>query len=272
MSYWFVIHSLQAFNQHSDLIGCGKSHTNVPTHKIFREIKKGDKIVYYARGDKVIVGIFSVISDMEYKENDQYWGNTFVFRLKPEIMPPNGRVLDFKSLVYDPKIKFDLFSDKEGWMYQLWGRVVRKLSQKDFRTIESRILKMKYEPSKNSISVSEKIGEAIGKGLLFTPVDEMGVVFLFSKYHQILGFPHVIKIQQAFPDVVAIDKHGQQKYIELEFKSSGFKQHLDSKEKCDVIVCWEDDWNDMPENIRNTHQIIPLKEALADLLEIPNLL
>lgn len=41
LRYWWIIQSLEAYNQHPDLIGCGlKEGTERPTHPKFQEIKK----------------------------------------------------------------------------------------------------------------------------------------------------------------------------------------------------------------------------------------
>lgn len=65
MNYWFIVHDLKAYGQHKDLIGCRLKEPGVyqPWFKQFSEIKKGDKIVYYAAGSNVIIGIFAVDSE-----------------------------------------------------------------------------------------------------------------------------------------------------------------------------------------------------------------
>ncbi len=56
--------------------------------------------------------------------------------------------------------------------------------------------------------------------------NESGVLYLFSRYHELLGFEDIIKIQTAFPDVYAIRK-GSHVTIELEFKASRIATHYD---------------------------------------------
>jgi len=77
------------------MIGCGlKEGTGVPIHRKFSDIKKGDHIVYYATGDKVLVGIFEVASDMERLRDDPDWGDDAVYRIKPAVMPTEGFSID----------------------------------------------------------------------------------------------------------------------------------------------------------------------------------
>jgi hypothetical protein len=43
-----------------------------------------------------------------------------------------------------------------------------------------------------------------------------------------------------------IGKGWERVAIEFEFKSSDFKQHKHDPKDCDMIICWENDWNDCP--------------------------
>jgi hypothetical protein len=47
MNYWFIVHDLKAYDQHSDLIGSKIKQRDVyePHSKLFGQIKQGDKIV-----------------------------------------------------------------------------------------------------------------------------------------------------------------------------------------------------------------------------------
>ena len=59
---------------------------------------------------------------------------------------------------------------------------------------------------------------------VFTPTNEQGVVYLFSKYHEKLGFEKILHITTHFPDVIAI-KNSEQVMIELEYHLSGVQSH-----------------------------------------------
>jgi len=82
-------------------------------------------------------------------------------------------------------------------------------------------------------------------GLAYAPVNEMGVVLLFGRVAEQLGFI-VEAVQTAFPDCEAkmevepgIWQHVR---IEFEFESYGFKEHRHDPAKCDLIVCWRHNW------------------------------
>ncbi|MCJ7505532.1 EVE domain-containing protein [Candidatus Bathyarchaeota archaeon] len=269
MRYWFVIHDLGSFSQHGDYIGCGVRESGVKkaSYGPFGQIQKGDKIVYYAKGDKVVVGIFQVVSDIEYWPNDPEWGERVVFKIAPEMLPPKGKYLDFKAYLFNPEVSLDLFPDKDRWAFQLWNHTCRPLTKHDFDLIRSAVETLQVRPTLAKGQEYVKIGAPLsGTDLLFEPTDETGVVFLFAKYHRQLGFPYVKQIREKFPDAVVLDHDGHEKTVEFELMSSNFPQHGHGASKCDFIVCWEHDWTDMPREVEGKITIVSLKEALPDLL------
>lgn len=79
-----------------------------------------------------------------------------------------------------------------------------------------------------------------------TPVNEMGVVSLFAQYGQGLGYV-TMAIQAAFPDAILYEiKTKKTINVEFEFKSKNFKLHKHDPSKCDLIICWQDDWKECP--------------------------
>jgi HNH endonuclease len=84
------------------------------------------------------------------------------------------------------------------------------------------------------------------------PVNEMGVVMLFSMYAERLGF--VIEFAQVrFPDCKAKLEvepgRWQDVNVEFELNSSNFVEHGHDPDKTDVIICWKHDWAECPERI-----------------------
>ena len=104
--------------------------------------------------------------------------------------------------------------------------------------------------------------------MLFSPVNELGVVALFSMYHRELGFPYILKIQRDYPDAIAIDEFGDVKLIEFELFASNFIAHGHDPDKCDHIICWE---NDLDENAQDekirmlSKKVLALRERLGKL-------
>jgi hypothetical protein len=96
----------------------------------------------------------------------------------------------------------------------------------------------------------------------YEPVNEMGVMVLFSMLAQQLGF--VIEyVQAGFPDCQAkieVEPGRWQHFrIEFEYESRGFKQHGHDPSQCDLIVCWRHNWKNCPPNI----QVLELSKLVA---------
>jgi hypothetical protein len=106
-----------------------------------------------------------------------------------------------------------------------------------------------------TMSNPKEVGEPINfGGMVYAPVNELGVVCLFGAISKMLGY-HIERIQTHFPDCFA-RKQGRPLSIEFEYKASKFKRdHYEKGEKCDAVICWEDDWPDKPKNL----EIVELK-------------
>jgi hypothetical protein len=99
--------------------------------------------------------------------------------------------------------------------------------------------------------------------LIYDPVNEQGVIFLFAKYHRELGIDYIEGIRQGFPDAFGKRKAGREAYedvnIEFEFESLDFKRHKHDPNECDIIVCWKHNWRECP------IEVIELKSALPQI-------
>lgn len=88
--------------------------------------------------------------------------------------------------------------------------------------------------------------------LQYAPHNELGVVFLFAHVAKRLQL-RIEEIRPAFPDCIAYKRTGDREKrvrIEFEFRSSNFRVHKHNPRECDCIVCWHDDWPDVPKRIR----------------------
>ncbi len=110
------------------------------------------------------------------------------------------------------------------------------------------------------------VGKLINfRGLVYAPVNEQGVVFLFGKVAHDLGM-YIELIRPGYPDCIAKRYVGSDKWedvrIEFEYKSSHFDH---DPQGADMIVCWEHDWKECPSHI----EVIELKEIIQGLENIP---
>ena len=60
-NYWLVTHDLWSYQKHPNKIG--KGIKSAKRDRVFRGIRKGDRVVYYVKR-RIVVGIFEVVSDM----------------------------------------------------------------------------------------------------------------------------------------------------------------------------------------------------------------
>lgn len=106
------------------------------------------------------------------------------------------------------------------------------------------------------------VGDLINfRGIVYAPLNEQGVVFLFGKVIEDLNM-YIELIRTGYPDCIGrryIGKGWEKIYIEFEYKSSHFLDHGHDSKDCDMIVCWEHDWKDCP------LEVIELKEIIKDL-------
>ena len=109
--------------------------------------------------------------------------------------------------------------------------------------------------------VYERVGERVNLPILnYAPLNEKGILLLFGHYMQKLGFSHVEEIRTEFPDVIAVRSVGNGKYqrvrIDFEFKSSSFLEKDHNINECDIIVCWNNDWNDCPIEVMELSKVL----------------
>ncbi len=103
-------------------------------------------------------------------------------------------------------------------------------------------------------------------GLTYAPINEQGVVLLFGMLADDIGFS-VESIRVQYPDAIVIDyrsgkeSRGVRKYVEFEYLSSHFGRQRHDPKECDMIVCWEDDWENRPKDL----EVLELKHLLQKL-------
>ena len=102
--------------------------------------------------------------------------------------------------------------------------------------------------------------------LIYEPINEQGVVFLFGMVSRTLGFSIEYKGTD-FPDCEAKRyteggrRRQQRVKIEFEYRSRDFDHVI---EDCDIIVCWENNWgNDCP------LEVIELRTEIEKLRKLP---
>jgi len=110
------------------------------------------------------------------------------------------------------------------------------------------------------------VGDLINfRGLVYAPINENGVIFLFGKVADDLNM-YIEEIKPGYPDCIGRRYNGkgwERVAIEFEYRSSNFKQHKHDPKECDIIICWENDWKDCP------LEIIELKTEIQGMENYP---
>jgi len=119
------------------------------------------------------------------------------------------------------------------------GRIqAKKIAQKELRTKIKQELYQEIFDKFDNLSTSRTLQQ-----IEFKPTCEMGVILLFGRFYDILGFERITNIRTAFPDAFAIIRD-QKVSIEFEFKLSSVRSHftqIQEGKKLDYVICWEDD-------------------------------
>lgn len=84
---------------------------------------------------------------------------------------------------------------------------------------------------------------------MFQPENEQGVIVHFAMRAMAFGW-EIVNIRTAYPDAT-LHYHTPGGNVELwaaefEYKSSNFLYHGHDPRICDLIICWENDWEDCP--------------------------
>ena len=150
---FFVVHNAEAYEKRPDLIGFyaktdldGKPVRNsrgerIPENSLVNEIRPGDKIVYYSRGDHLIRGVFEVQRKLE--EDDSHrckeWDPDIQFEIKPVLLPK--KTVDFRNIIFSGKESLDMFKHlknvKKQWGMSIGGRnYIKKITPHDLQIIQ----------------------------------------------------------------------------------------------------------------------------------------
>lgn len=147
-------------------------------------------------------------------------------------------------------------------------KIVEKFLKEEGKRPASPSVMNKSSSSKTPV-YQKSHGKTYGKPLrfrnmIYEPINEQGVVFLFGMVSEELGF-YIEGVSVEFPDCEAkrivnrTTGQLQQVRIEFEYRSKEFEKHVHEAQDCDLIVCWKDNWKDCPV------EVIDLSKAIKEL-------
>ena len=109
------------------------------------------------------------------------------------------------------------------------------------------------------------------RGLVYSPINEQGVVFLFGRVLEDLNL-YIEEIRIKYPDCVArryTGKGWERVYIEFEYKASNFIQHKHDPKECNMIVCWQNDLSPAQRKTLKGIEVIELCTLIEELENLP---
>lgn len=268
MKYWLVIHDAKSYHQHPEWIG--KAGDRIPVE--FKRLQVGDGIVYYCTGDAAIAGTFKVKRRPRRIDDDEHWQGPYtVAEIRPVALPRGRRLVPIRPMLAALPHALSLFPDRVVRGVRLKGRTLLPLTKRDFDLV-SRYLRQYQPPEVEYFRGPQNdagLGEPGDFGVMnYAPTSEQGVVAIFVYYMEQLGFEKLEFIRAGFPDACAIKCTGQtyeRKFIEFEYRASGFRQHVDNPKhrdvRCDYVVCWEDDYFGCPVEVVELRSEMPRLRA-----------
>jgi len=109
------------------------------------------------------------------------------------------------------------------------------------------------------------------RGLIYSPINEQGVVFLFGRILEDLNL-YIEEIRIKYPDCVArryTRKGWERIYIEFEYLASNFIQHAHDPSECNMIVCWKNDLNETDKKKLSGIEVVELQTIIEELENKP---
>ena len=138
------------------------------------------------------------------------------------------------------------------------NRTILELERKEWELIDGAVSRVKnpFEGLTNF------------EGQCRAPQTEQELIILFSKLSQHLKMK-IESVSTRYPDAYIRIKKGKgwaTKAAEFELYSSDFESHMKDYRKdptsCDMIICWEDDWKQKPNDL----EVIELRKELEEIV------
>lgn len=219
----------------------------------YKTVKEGDWVI--ACAGRKIFGFGQIVGDYEFRKHLQYrhcrqveWEKVF------------WDSLEVDSLKLNPDIK-RLFQIRS---YQVTIRnlqIGRLTASEVFGRLKNAITSRPY-------GVADLVE---WEGLRNAPKSEQETIVLFSKMSPVLRMK-ISYVSTRYPDAIIRVKKGKSwvtKTAEFELLASRFEDHEEqykSGNRCDMIICWEDDWKRKPRWLRDKTKIIVLKKELEKII------
>jgi hypothetical protein len=163
-----------------------------------------------------------------------------------------AKYTQFNKAALDFRDAYKLKPQEMDWMLTTIGHFVKSEGEQFLLSKDDLEHDVQVTVDGEQLDPVQKKGPKMELGLMNSaPTNEMEVVALFVEYRmQLGGFRYIETIRQRFPDAIVLQesKNGifVVKRIEFEFHSKTAKNHRNLRQKCDYVICWENNWKDCP--------------------------
>jgi hypothetical protein len=210
---------------------------------------------------------FDPIVDFNTPMSEEFTGKT---KFSTKIQMAAARLIGSVAIIYEPEIARYLEAVLKEKAEECSAMVVYQGQTRKISDILQEILgyyrkkQAKPEPPPEKAKRGIIAGEVINfRGMVYAPLNEAGVVLLFSKVMDDLGVIYESSPTKGFDMVGRVrTKLGLElKHFEFEYQSSNFKTHGHDSSLVDYLVCWEHNWKGCPKDL----EVWELREIIKDL-------
>ena len=210
---------------------------------------------------------FDPIVDFETPMSEKFEGKT---KFSTKIQMSVARLIGSVATIYEPEITRYLETVLEEKADECSTMVVYQGETRRISDILQEILghyrkkETRPEPPPAKAKRGMIVGDVINfRGMVYAPLNEAGVVLLFSKVMDDLGVVYESSPTRDFDMVGRLKtKLGLElKHFEFEYQSSNFKTHGHDSSLVDYLVCWEHDWKGCPKDL----EVWELREIIKTL-------
>jgi hypothetical protein len=210
--------------------------------KFYEDVQVDDKVL--ANSGRQIYGIGTIFGTYKFDKNLYY---------------AHSKPVRWERTFWEPLDVEELGLPKDLTAKIRLNRTVLELEPKEWKLVE-RALDRVENPF---------VGMNNFEGICRAPQTEQEAIILFGKLSQHLKM-RIEYVGKPFPDAYVRVKEGKKwktKTVEFELNSSDFESHghLEQMKKgtdCDMIICWKDDWENKPKDLK----VIELRKELAEIV------
>jgi hypothetical protein len=169
IQYWFIRHPFGWYEKHPNIISYNKETLESSKNRnIFYSIEPNDKVVYFSYTPNEKKGIIGLFK-VDSEQRENKANDEIYYKTSPLFAFDKPKSCNFKKVV--------------GHCLKPMSGVF-ELKTEEYKKIKAFVLGMEE------------------------PTNEQEVVTLFAKVHPCLGFKHIKKTQQKYPDATAINSEG----------------------------------------------------------------